>query len=298
MHADPYTIRIFVPDGDPEGIRIIERFNWTGKGIVFPRGRWPDVRKRAELGGAGVYILVGDGVDDDDKPQVYIGESDEVGARVDSHAAKKDFWSWGVVFVSTNRALNKAHVQWLEYALVDQARRADRCAVMNANVPKAPDLNESEEADSRGFLREILKILPLVELRAFELPRAVAIPAVEPKPSETDTVIVPAQREGFERQFLGNGQWFAIRIAGGKLDSLKYIAAYQTAPESAVTHYAPIARIESYGNGPKYKLVFAGPAVELPKRIPFADAAPGSMQGPRYTSYKRLLTATKVQDLF
>ena len=34
--SDPFTIRIFVPDGDPEGLRIIDRMNWTGLGIVFP----------------------------------------------------------------------------------------------------------------------------------------------------------------------------------------------------------------------------------------------------------------------
>jgi hypothetical protein len=28
--ADPYTIRIFIPDGDPEGVRIVDRMNWTG----------------------------------------------------------------------------------------------------------------------------------------------------------------------------------------------------------------------------------------------------------------------------
>jgi len=63
--ADPFTIRIFVPDGDPEGIRIIDRMNWTGTGIVFPRTNWPDVRDaygsvfdlRAEMNGTGVYIL-------------------------------------------------------------------------------------------------------------------------------------------------------------------------------------------------------------------------------------------------
>src|SRR5690606_23525308 len=42
--ADPFTIRIFVPDGDPEGVRLIDRMNWTGLGIVFPRGKWPEVR--------------------------------------------------------------------------------------------------------------------------------------------------------------------------------------------------------------------------------------------------------------
>jgi hypothetical protein len=44
-----YTIRIFVADGDPEGVRIIDQMNWTGKGIVFPRsllaaGEGPRVR--------------------------------------------------------------------------------------------------------------------------------------------------------------------------------------------------------------------------------------------------------------
>src|ERR1700688_4172687 len=30
MVGDPYTIRIFGPDGDPEGLRIIGGMNWTG----------------------------------------------------------------------------------------------------------------------------------------------------------------------------------------------------------------------------------------------------------------------------
>jgi hypothetical protein len=29
MASAPFTIRIFVPDGDPEGVRIINRMNWT-----------------------------------------------------------------------------------------------------------------------------------------------------------------------------------------------------------------------------------------------------------------------------
>jgi hypothetical protein len=30
---DPYTIRIFVPDGDPEGVRIIDRMDWSGNSL-------------------------------------------------------------------------------------------------------------------------------------------------------------------------------------------------------------------------------------------------------------------------
>jgi hypothetical protein len=49
--ADPFTIRIFVPDGDPEGLRIIDRMNWTGLGIVFRREDWPRVSECSQREG-------------------------------------------------------------------------------------------------------------------------------------------------------------------------------------------------------------------------------------------------------
>jgi hypothetical protein len=64
-----------------------------------------------------------------------------------------------------------------------------------------------------------------------------------------------------------------------------------------VTHYAPVASIEPYGEEGKYKLTFAEPAKPIGP-IPFADAPSGSMQGPRYTSLQKLLTAKKLTDLF
>jgi hypothetical protein len=30
MPSDPFTIRIYVPDGDPEGVRLIDRLNLDG----------------------------------------------------------------------------------------------------------------------------------------------------------------------------------------------------------------------------------------------------------------------------
>jgi hypothetical protein len=59
MRKEPYSVRILVADGDPEGIRIIEQPNWSGTGIVFPRLRWDEARKRSEFDAAGVYLLWG-----------------------------------------------------------------------------------------------------------------------------------------------------------------------------------------------------------------------------------------------
>lgn len=303
MAADPFTIRVFVPDGDPEGVRLIDRMNWTGVGVAFPRSKWVDVRHRPEIQRTGVYILVGYKGDEDDLPTLYIGQADGVRGRIESHYGAKDFWDWGIVFVSTSGGLNRAHVTWIEYALVDRATSAKRCHLDNGNAPQEPALTEAEKADTQGFLKEILQILPLVGLRAFEFPKAVATPHAGdpvgsgiPSTKRLDTVIVPAQKEGFEKVFIGGSCWHAIRISGGMLDKIKYIAAYQTQPVSAITHYAPVSRIEPYGEEGKFKLVFSEKAKPIGP-IPFGDAPSGAMQGPRYTSFGKLQNAKKLIDL-
>ncbi len=301
--ADPFTIRIFVPNGDPEGVRLIDRMNWTGLGLVFPRTMWPEVRQRQEMSQIGIYILDGYKGDDEDLPTVYVGQADGVRGRIDSHAKDKDFWDRGVVFVSNSGGLNRAHVTWLEHSLVKRADEAKRCRLDNGNIPQEPALSEAEKADTQGFLREILQILPLVGLRVFEFPKAVVALGTsvttktqKPKSSKPDTIIVPAKKEGFEDVFMGKDCWYAIRISGGMLDKIKYIAAYQSHPVSAITHFAPVSHIEPYGDSGKYRVVFSEKAKKIGP-IKYSDAPSGAMQGTRYTSFAKLQSAKKLTDL-
>ena len=37
----PYFIKIFLPGGDPDGLRAIEKSNGSGAGIVIPRAPAP-----------------------------------------------------------------------------------------------------------------------------------------------------------------------------------------------------------------------------------------------------------------
>ena len=113
----PFSFRIFVADGDPDGLRVVERSNWIGKALVFPRALLPKVKQRDELGQTGVYLLLGPR-DDGEGEKLYIGEGDPIRPRLESHYVQKDFWTRAVCFVSAPGQLNKAHVQFLEANLV------------------------------------------------------------------------------------------------------------------------------------------------------------------------------------
>ncbi len=162
-----FSVRIFIPGGDPEGLKIVEKSNWTGQGIVFPRPLFAEARKRPELKRTGVYVLWGP-VESSQLPRAYVGEGDSVLSRLDLHAKNKDFWTHGVVFISKDHNLNKAHVKYIEARLVALANKAKKCEIDNGNVPQVPLLSEADRVDAEGFLADILLCLPVVGVSLFE----------------------------------------------------------------------------------------------------------------------------------
>jgi len=273
--------------------------NWTGVGLEISRDSWSKHKNRKELEQAGVYILTGYQESESDLPTIYIGQGDGIRSRIDSHQKNKLFWDKALIFVSSNYGLNRAHITWLEWALIKIALNANRCHLDNNAIPTEPILTESEKSDTQEFLNEILSILPLVEVKVFEKTKKITVHSElnSPKYDVQDTIIVPAQEEGFKSVFLDENCWYSVRIGGGKLKDIKYIAAYQTSPKSEITHVAEVESIEPYGDGGKYKLNFKSPAQPIGP-IKYGSAKQGSMQSTRYTSYNKLLTAKTLTDLF
>lgn len=170
----PFSLRIFVADGDPDGLRLVERSNWIGKAVVFPRALLPSIKKRDEFGQTGVYLLLGPR-EDGEGDKLYIGEGDPVLDRLESHYAKKDFWTRSVFFVAGPGQLNKAHVQFLEARLLQLAKAARRMTLDNCNQPAEPTLSEADRADMQVFLDNMLGMLPVLGIHAFEQASSVAV---------------------------------------------------------------------------------------------------------------------------
>jgi hypothetical protein len=118
------------------------------------------------------------------------------------------------------------------------------------------------------------------------------------EPSEIDTIVVPARGEGFHEVFLAENRWYAIRIQSSMKPKIRYIAVYQVAPVSAITHMAEVADIEPWKDTQKYCVNFKGPAQKIGP-IPFVSS--GRVAGPqsiRYTSFARLQKAKSLDDVF
>lgn len=57
-------IRLFLVDGNPNGLRTLEMSNMTIYTTIFPRTKLKDFLKRDEAKKPGTYILLGNSIDD------------------------------------------------------------------------------------------------------------------------------------------------------------------------------------------------------------------------------------------
>lgn len=215
--STPFSLRIFVADGDPDGLRIVDKSNWIGKALVFPRALLPQVKARPELAQTGVCLLLGPRPDGEGD-MLYVGEGDPIRPRLESHYAQKDFWTRAIGFTTTTAGqLNKAHVQFLESRLIALARAAKRMPLDNANQPAEPSLSEADRADMEVFLGHMLGMLPVLGVHAFE--QAPKAPAAKAGP------VLTCKGKGVQATGYEASQGFVVR-AGSQ-------AVADTAPSMA-----------------------------------------------------------------
>jgi len=165
------VIKIFIPDGSPSGVWVVEReSDWNGSVVVCPRACFKTARSTMEqFDEPGIYILRGQS--NQVEPTIYIGEGDPVKNRLDSHDLdpKKDFWEDVFICVSDGGKLNKAHIQHIESRLVVLAKMAKRCK-LDQNTPQLPTLSKSDLASVENYLTKLRFVLRVLGLNIFDKP--------------------------------------------------------------------------------------------------------------------------------
>ncbi|MDD9799886.1 MAG: GIY-YIG nuclease family protein [Gammaproteobacteria bacterium] len=161
----PIIITIHAVEGRLDGLRLVDKSGWDGRTIVCPRVRYPHVKKNREFSESGAYILFGRGT----TPTIYIGESDNVGARLGEHH-NEDFWQQAVIFIRKGNTLNKAEIKYLEARLVELAKEAEknlRCELRNRTKPQRPSLSDADEASIAVYFEQLLLLLPVLGIDVF-----------------------------------------------------------------------------------------------------------------------------------
>ncbi len=157
-------LTIFLPDGDPNGIKIIEVNGWTGKAFVVPRGKLKYLKDRPEGQLPGLYFLFGEN-QDATKPSIYIGETETSYQRLVNHDGSKDFWNVALIFTG---GLDKADVRYLENSAVIEAETAGRYIITNGNSRNENVLSEFKKAATDSYFETIKFVMATLGYTVFE----------------------------------------------------------------------------------------------------------------------------------
>lgn len=156
------TIKIFLVDGEPNGLKTAELSNWVGQAIVIPRKKLKDIKDRQDCNKPAIYFLIGKENEEALLSTAYIGEAENLWNRLTTHDNSKDFWQTAIAFVSKDNNLTKAHVKYLESRCIEIATRVKRFDLENGTKSTQPTLSESDIAEMEEFLENLRLLLTAV----------------------------------------------------------------------------------------------------------------------------------------
>jgi hypothetical protein len=146
MNSTPKTIQIFLPGGDPRGIRVAEITTRIVQVIEVPRSLLTEFLKMPESDHVALYFLFGE--DDDETDQkVYIGQTGDLRSRLVAHNKEKEFWERALILISRTSSLTQTHALFLEWHCLQATRKAGRYADENGNGGIKPHTPGPLEAD-------------------------------------------------------------------------------------------------------------------------------------------------------
>jgi len=146
MTNRPQTIQIYLPGGDPRGIRMAEITARIPQVIEVPRSLLANYFKMPEASQVAIYFLVGQ-ESEAEEVQVYVGQTGDSGTRFSKHNRDKDFWQRALVVISKTQSLTQAHAGFLEWWCIQQVKAAGRYALVNGNDASKPHVPAPLEAD-------------------------------------------------------------------------------------------------------------------------------------------------------
>ena len=242
-------IRLFYVSGQHNGIVRAELLNWTGYAYSAPRSALHLLGAKDDAKGAGVYFLLCKSDEQEDRFQVYVGETMNGISRMDDHDEKT--------------TLTKTHCSYLEYRLYqiikqETAYKFDNKKPLNDYTGR---LSDADISDMETFIDNLRFVLPALGCQVLS--------PIANKPANTsEQYLSPIEEE------------FLLKNSDGKVYATAYIrdgifivrAGSKGKFEFSPSVYGSIRKnretlIE------KKKIVLEGDLVVLTEDIPFTSSS-------------------------
>lgn len=165
IHAQ--TIQIFLPSGDPQGVRVAALTTRIVQTVEIPRARLDAFLEMPEANQVGIYFLFGEN-EETGQPKAYIGQTGNLGSRLKKHNEEKDFWNRAVVAVSLTHSLTVTHAYFLEWLAIKQATDAKRYELDNQTIGTYPHTPAPMKAECNEVFETIDVLLTTLGYPAFE----------------------------------------------------------------------------------------------------------------------------------
>ncbi|OCA86007.1 hypothetical protein A8F94_14270 [Bacillus sp. FJAT-27225] len=150
------TLMLYFPDANhASSLKIFQDPTSQIRGFYFTKSQLNKVEMLDYANNHAVYFLFSEA----DEASVYIGQSVNGINRIKSHLREKDFWQYGILFVTDNNSFDKLSIDYLEYYFI-QAFSSTQYSLENRDLRTvAPNVNVFNKSTLTSFALQIQFLL-------------------------------------------------------------------------------------------------------------------------------------------
>ncbi|ALC87744.1 hypothetical protein AM499_19490 [Bacillus sp. FJAT-22090] len=150
------TLMLYFPDANnASSLRIFQDPTSQIRGFYFTKSQLGKVELLEYANNHAVYFLFSDS----DESSVYVGQTVNGIKRIKSHLREKDFWQFGILFVTDNNSFDKLSIDYLEYYFI-QAFSKTQYSLENQDLRTiAPNVNVFNQSTLNSFATQIQFLL-------------------------------------------------------------------------------------------------------------------------------------------
>ncbi|WP_299354855.1 GIY-YIG nuclease family protein [uncultured Porphyromonas sp.] len=160
------TINITLVDNTPQGVQVLTIANRICQAYVVPRKclPWLTAQPDALMGKSVLYILLQSlPKGSPQKPQAYIGQTDDIMKRAKDHDSRKAFWDRIILFCASNDEITSTEVEYFEHKAITEALQIEHYDLNeNKQIPKGKKIPTHRRAPADDFFEDVKMLLAII----------------------------------------------------------------------------------------------------------------------------------------